>query len=266
MRLARQWTAALAGLTLAVLALTPARVTAQVGNSSLSGLITYSDGQPANARVFVGYQGKYRQVATRFRGGKNVGYSIPGLLPGRYELIVSAPAGKPRRIWGVTIGSFDEKQLNIVLQRCAAGEERFYTETGVPIQDDMPFGWQGGWLQGTLLTQDGLPVEGNLNFYRGPTLYLTIPAGASGLPAYFETRMLPPGTWDVMFIPSPSSKLKRIRLEKLVVDQNSRTVLGSLTVPPGTELDAPVVLALPERQSTPLPTVAPRPKRGESTQ
>lgn len=264
MRATGFWAAAIAVFTLALTALAPARVSAQVGNSSLSGLVTYSDGQPANARIFVGFQGKYRQVATRFRGGKNVGYTIPGLLPGRYELIVSAPAGKPRRIWGVSVGSFDQKQVNIVLQRCAAGEERFYTETGVPIQEDMPFGWQGGWLQGILLTQDGLPVEGNLNFYRGPTLYLTVPAGASGLPAYFETRSLPPGTWDVMFIPSPTSKLKRARLEKLVVDPNSRTILGPLTIPPGTELDAPAMLTLPERQSTPVPAVAPRPKRGES--
>lgn len=264
MRAAGLWTSAWAALALALLALSPSPAHAQVGNSTLSGLVTYSDGQPANARIFVGLQGKYRQVATRFRGGKNTGYTIPGLLPGRYELIVSAPAGKPRRIWGVNIGSFDQKQVNIVLQRCPAGEERFYSETGVPIQDDMPFGWQGGWLQGVLLTQDGLPVEGNLNFYRGPTLYLTIPAGASGLPAYFETRSIPPGTWDVMFIPSPSSKLKRARLEKLVVDPNSRTILGPLTILPGTELDAPVVLTLPERQSTPIAAVAPRPKRGES--
>jgi hypothetical protein len=242
----------------------PAR--AQVGDSKISGLVTYSDGQPANARVFVGFQGKYRQVATRFRAGKNSGYTIGGLLPGRYELVVTAPAGKPQRIWGVTVGSFDDKQVNVVLQRCAAGEERFYTESGIPLQADMPHGWQGGWLQGTIMNAAGAPVEGTLNFYRGTVLYLSLPTGAPGMPAYFETRTIPPGTWDMVFIPSPSSRLKRARIEKVVVDPNSRTVLGTLTMQAGTETDAPAIIPVPERKSEPILATIPRKKRPDPSQ
>ena len=256
MRAAAFWIAALC-----VAALAPP-VRAQTGDSSLSGLVTYSDGQPANARVFVGFQGKYRQISTRFKGGKNVGYTINRLLPGRYELVVTAPAGKPQRIWGVAVGSFEEKQVNVVLQRCAAGEERFYTETGIPLQADVPHDWQGGWLVGTVLNSDGNPVEGTLNFYRGTVLYLTIPTGAPGMPSYYETRTLPPGTWDMMFLPSPTSKLKRARLEKIVVDQNSRTSLGTITIPAGNEIEAPALLPVPERKAEPILATVPRVKKG----
>jgi hypothetical protein len=260
MRAAAFWITALSVAALAQ----PAR--AQVGNSTLSGIVNYSDGQPANARIFVGIQGKYRQISTRVRGGKSVGYTINGLLPGRYELVITAPAGKPQRIWGVTIGSFEEKQVNVVLQRCAAGEERFYTETGVPIQADVPHDWQGGWVIGTILNPDGNPVEGTLNFYRGTVLYLTIPTGSPGMPAYFESRTLPPGTWDVLFLPSPTSKLKRARIEKVVVDQNARTTLGTITIPAGNEIEAPAILPAPERKSEPILATAPRPKRKTADQ
>jgi len=236
---------------------------AQVGNSTISGLITYSDGTLANGRVFVGHKGKYRQFGSRFRGGKNTGYTITGLLAGRYELIVTAPGAKPRRIWGTTVGTFEEKMVNVVLARCTAAEERFYTETGMALLEDTPQGWQGGWLQGILLTEEGLPVEGTVNFYRGTVLNKTIPAGAPGMPAYFEIRDLPPGAWDIMFVPSPTSKLRRAKITGITVDQNSRTFLPEVAIPVGTLTDAPMMIPAPERTSVPVPAVMPRKKAGQ---
>lgn len=249
-------------LTVAALLGVPA-ARAQVGNSSISGMITYSDGAPANGRVFVGFQGKYRQIGTRFRGGKNTGYTITGLLPGRYELIVTAPGSKPQRIWGVTVGSFEEKLVNVTLARCTREEERFYTETGMALLADTPHQWEGGWLQGILLTESGSPVEGVVNFYRGTVLNKSIPAGAPGMPAYFEIRNLPPGAWDIMFVPSPTSKLKRVKVTDVIVDQNSRTFLEAITVPAGTLEEAPALLPLPQRASRPVPATAPRRKVGQ---
>ena len=82
------------------------------------------------------------------------------------------------------------------------------------------------------------------------------------MPSYYETRNLPPGTWDVMFLPSPTSKLKRARLEKIVVDQNARTTLGTITIPSGNEIEAPAILPVPERKSEPILATAPRVKKG----
>jgi hypothetical protein len=234
---------------------------AQVGNSTIHGLITYSDGTLANGRVFVGFKGKYRQVGSRFRGGKNVGYQMPGLLAGRYELIVTAPGAKPQRIWGTTVGTFEQKQVNVTLQRCTPPEERFYTETGVALLDDQPHDWQGGWLQGIVLNDAGNPVEGTVNFYRGTVLNKTIPIGMPGMPAYFEVRDMPPGAWDILIVPSTTSKLKKARVTEVTADQNSRTFLGAITVPPGTLEEAPTAVALPERKSVPVTATVPRPKR-----
>lgn len=254
--------AAVVGMVLAAIAVVAAPVAqAQVGNSTIQGMITYSDGMPANGRVFIGHKGKYRQVGSRFRGGKNMGYQIPGLLAGRYELIVTAPGAKPRRIWGTTVGSFDQKVVNVVLTRCKPEEEYFYTETGIPLLDDQPHDWQGGWLQGIALTETGVPVEGTVNFYRGTVLNKTIPIGAPGLPAYFEVRDLPPGAWDILFVPSPTSRLKRAKLAEVIVDPNARTILGPVTIPAGTLTDAPAMLPLPERTSVPVTATVPRKKR-----
>ncbi|MGV3724290.1 MAG: carboxypeptidase-like regulatory domain-containing protein [Actinomycetota bacterium] len=251
------------GALLVAAALSVPAARAQVGNSSISGMITYSDGTPANGRVFVGFQGKYRQIGSRFRGGKNTGYTITGLLPGRYELIVTAPGAKPRRIWGATVGSFEEKLVNVELMRCTTEEERFYTETGMALLADTPQAWEGGWLQGILLTEGGAPVEGTVNFYRGTVLNRTIPVGAPGMPAYFEIRNLPPGAWDILFVPSRTSKLKRVKLTNVIVDPSSRTFLEPVAIPAGTLEEAPAMLALPERSSRPVPATIPRKKLGQ---
>lgn len=234
---------------------------AQTGNSTLSGLVTYRGGNLANARIYLGREGKYRSLTVKFRAGKNIGYSIPALTPGRYELIAAATGARPRRIWGVKINSFEEKQLNVVLEPCAPADELFYTEEGTAIREDMPRTWGGGWLQSVFLTEQGAPVEGTIKVYRGFTVAMEQPTGSPTLPAYFETRDLQPGTYDLLFVPSLASKLKPIKLEKVTVDMNVRTVLDPVKVPPGFATDAPQIMPAPNRQLIPVPQFEPRRRR-----
>ncbi len=163
-------------------------------------------------------------------------------------------------MWGVQVGSFDQKQLNITLLRGTPEEEQFFVEQGDPIREDMPREWGGGWITGVLLTQADHPVEGTVSLYRGPTLYTTLEVGAPTLPAYFESREVGPGTWDLQFNPSPTSRLRPIRLEKVVIDPNNRTVLAPVKVPPGAITDPPLIVPVPERTSVPVPLNPPRKK------
>jgi hypothetical protein len=182
-----------------------------------------------------------------------MGYTIGGLLPGRYEILVIAPGAHPKRIWGTNLGSFEEKQVNVVLRRANGAEEMYYDEEGVPLKGDQPREWQGGWLEGIILSEKGVPVEGTINFYRGPTLNATIPVGGSGLAAYYEARNVPPGTWDIVFVPTPTARLKRAKLEKVQLDPDSRTILGALKIPAGTLEEPMATLTMPERKSIPVP-------------
>src|SRR5579872_5222168 len=71
---------------------------AQTGNSSLGGMVVYRGGDPAEARLWIGHEGHYRQTTCKTRGGKNVGYKLNGVIQGRYEVVVTAPGAQPRRI------------------------------------------------------------------------------------------------------------------------------------------------------------------------
>ena len=234
----------------------------QTGDSSLSGMVTYRDGQPASAVLYIGRQGKYRQTTCKLKAGKNVGYTLLGMLPGRHEIMVTAPGAKPKRLWGLQMMNAQQRQLNIVLDRAnTAAEELYYSEEGDPIREDMPREWNGGWLEGIIVNSKGDPVEGTLKFYRAGTVFAEIPAGSPLLPAYFETRALTPGSCEVRFVPSGSATLKPVIVERMVVDQNARTRYGALVIPAGAATDNPVMLPAPEKKAAPVPEVAPR-RRG----
>ncbi len=234
---------------------------AQTGQTTLTGMVTYRGGNVANARLYIAREAKYRSYAVKFRGGRNVGYSIPGLVAGRHELFVVAPSAHPKRIWGVDLDTFGEKQVNVVLEPAAPANALFYQEEGIPIREDMPRNWVGGWLELRLLTEQGAPVEGTIKIYRGFTVAMEARMGTPILPAYFETRFLQPGTYDVLFVPSVTSKLKPVRIEKVTVEMNARTILEPVKVPAGFTTDAPVLVPCPERKITAVPISAPRRRR-----
>jgi len=235
-----------------LIALLASQAAAQFGQSSITGMVTYRNGEPANARIYVGREGKYRSVSSKFRAGRNIGYQLRDLQLGRYELLVTAPGAQPRRIWGVTVGSFDQKTLNLVMDRVPPDVELEYREEGAPNRDDVPRDWAGGWLEGRILTAEGYPAEGTVNLLRAGTLFHSQPMGTPTLPAYFETRTMVPGTVDLLFTPAPQAKLKPVRVEKIAVAQYSRTVLAPITVPAGLPTDPPAVLPLPERRVEPV--------------
>jgi hypothetical protein len=148
-----------------------------------------------------------------------------------------------------------------VLDRAnTVAEELYYQEEGDPIVEDMPREWGGGWLEGIVVNTKGDPVEGTLRFFRAGTVFAEIPTGTPLLPAYFESRTMPPGSWEVMFVPSGSAKLKPVRVERMVSDLNARTRYAALVIPPGAATDNPVTLPAPERKVVPVPEVAPRRK------
>ncbi len=231
---------------------------AQTGNSSLSGLVTYEGGEPAAARIYYAREGKYRQTTSRFRGGRNQGFSITGMLPGRYELVVTAPGAKPKRIWGVVIAGFEKKELPVVLQRGTPEEEMFFVESGVPIREDMPRDWSGAWVTGILLNEQRSPVEGDVHFYRAGTNYLTIPAGSPTLPAYFETREIPAGTWDIHFKPTQSARVKPVVIEQVPLEPNKRTIVPRVIAPAGFDSDVPYKPGKLEIVTALVPLSAPR--------
>lgn len=235
----------------------------QTGQTTLSGMVTYRGGNPANARVYIAKEGKYRSYAVKFRGGRNRGYTIPALTAGRHELFVVAPSAHPKRIWGVDLDNFGEEQVNIVLEPASPANTLFYQEEGVPIREDMPRNWGGGWLELRLLTEQGAPVEGTIKVYRGFTVAMEARMGTPILPAYFETRYLQPGTYDVLFVPSLTSKLKPVRIEKVTVEMNARTILEPVRVPAGFTTDAPALVPCPERKITAVPISAPRRRRSD---
>jgi hypothetical protein len=239
----------LAGL-LAALGVTAAG--AQGGDSSISGLVVYRGGEPANARIYVGREGKYRQVTSKFRAGQNVGFRLEQLLPGRYELLVTAPNAQPRRIWGIKLMTFEQRKVDVALDRATTPEQEvFYLEHNFPRLDDLPRDWEEGWLRGTVLSARGALVEGVVKLYRGSSVYREIAVGTPTLPAYFEDRGVTPGNYDLEFHPSPTSRLKRLRIERFNIAQRARTTLGTLRVPEGNPGDLQIITA-PERVLLPI--------------
>ena len=223
------------------------------GDSSLFGMVLYRGGEAANARVYVGREGKYKQVITKFRAGKNIGYRLEGLNPGRYELLITATGAQARRAWGVKLGTYDQREINVTLDRATTPEqEHFYLEHGVPANDDLPRPWEGGWLQGSILSEAGRVVDGKIKLLRGPTTYREIVVGTPTLPAYYEHRDIMPGTYDLEYEPRASAGLKRLRVEKVVIAPRARTILGTLHVPAAGAGDPIVTRSLPERTVQPI--------------
>lgn len=223
------------------------------GDSSIRGLVVYRGGEAATARIYVGREGKYKQVTSKFRGGRNVGYRLEGLLPGRYELLVTAPGAQARRIWGVKLNTYDQREVNVALDRAGTSEQgHFYLEEGAPRTDDLPRPWEGGWLQGTLLSEKGQVVDGTIKLLRGPMTYREIPVGTPTLPAYYENRDVMPGIYDLEYEPPPTAGLKRLRVEKVTIAPRARTILGTLHVPAAGPGDLIVKRSLPERVVQPI--------------
>lgn len=222
------------------------------GNSSLFGMVIYRGGEPATARIYVGREGSYRQITSKFRAGRNIGFRLEGILPGRYELLVTAPGGQPRRIWGVQVSSFEQKEVSVTLNRVTPEQELFCVEQGAPRMDDLPQNWQGGWLQGSLLNEQGNPVDGKIRLIRGTRIYRELVVGAPTLPAYYEERNVLPGLYDLEFEPAVSSGLKRVRIEKVTIAHRARTLLGTVQVPKLGAGDAVVILPMPERTVQPI--------------
>jgi len=229
-----------------------AAAAAQGGDSSISGVVVYRGGEAANARIYVGRQGKYRQVTSRFRAGQNVGYRLEQLLPGRYELIFTAPNAQPRRVWGVTLMTFDQRKVDMALDRITHPEqELFYLEQGFPRLDDMPLHWEEGWLRGSVLTEKGALVDGSIKLFRGTRLYREIPLGSPTLPAYFEDRSVMPGNYDLEFHPTPTSRVQRLRIERFNIAPKARTTIGTLRPPEGNPGDLRILSSV-ERVLLPI--------------
>lgn len=240
-------------LTLLLMALPPLAAVAQGGDSSIFGLVVYRGAESANSRVYIGREGKYRQVTSKFKAGQNIGFRMDGVLPGRYELLVTAPGGQPRRIWGVKVQSFEQKQVDVALDRCTTPEqELFYIEQGAPRSEDTIREWEGGWIQGSIVNEKGQCVDGRINLLRGVMVYRQITVGTPTLPAYYEDRNVTPGLYDLEYEPPANANLKRVRIEGVTIAPRSRTILGTIRVPLGSGGNALVKQPLPERVAQPL--------------
>lgn len=241
-------------LTAASLAGLAERSHAQIGNAELFGKVTFVDnGKPANARIKIGRRGKYRAVRVRTVAGRNQGYRITRITLGRYELIVTAPGAKARRIWGIKIGSFEKKELNIKLRRARGQAARFYEEVGYPLVEDLPRDWEECWVEGILLSSKGVPVEGTIDFMRASKVFYTVRTGTPTLPAYFELRNLRPGTYNLRFTPSLNVGLKPAIIKDVLLNQRRRNVLAPIIIPEGRSSDLAVTLPAPEIQQRIVP-------------
>lgn len=237
-------------LATAILLVPASLLAAEVGFSTLKGMVVYRGGEPANARIYAAHEGRYRSYTSKFKQDTNLGYTMENVRPGRYELVVTAPDAKPLRVFGVDLQPSMDREVNITLSKSEDPVDRlFFREQGRPSRQDVPRKWDGGWIEGTVLTEEGLPIDGVVRLLRGPAVIHNLYIGQPTIRPYFEERNVSPGQYALEIHPGETSGYKKVRIDKVSVKQNARTVLATIRIPKGA---GEVILPTPESQANPI--------------
>lgn len=236
------------GLALATFAGLAAAALAQVRDAAIRGSVHYEDGTPAPARILLGYEGRYTAYSTLTRDDQPAGYEISGLVPGRYEFVVSATRGKPFRYWGVELRGQQVRTMNLLLPLARERRDAFeIVEIGQPTRLDAPRRWKGAWLEGFALREDQFPADGSAGLFRNFRRLATVPLGNAPLPGYFQHRDLDPGTFDLVVEPPLDSGFRKARVRGVELREFCRTRVGPILLPRGDPRDPPVDVAVTPR-------------------